>query len=320
MPARLIEDHRDMLVTTDGGGEAVEKLLHCGGVHFGHDECEGSVGAGLNAGENIGECETIAGDARRPLPARPPDAARPSLLSDARFALDEQPQTLVFMRTLSSPSGSPGSFERPLLWPGPSSGDQAAAFAVTCRGDVVCGRPTGMQLFAEPLGTNAGQIFERVGRQSRRLRIASSHDDSDELGLFLDRQRCRLPPPHWSASPSMPWVLYRMTQSRSACRSMPAASATSLRLIPESALAIASNRRATRRFASVFASLRSTSTERSFLIFSADIASSWRINHPAGSRSALMRESEPSQSLRGPALVTRHHVPLRGSVQRDRQG
>lgn len=103
MPARLIEDHRDVLVVTDGGGEAVEKLLHGGGVHFGHDEREGSIGAGLNACENIGECETIVGDARRPLSARPPHTARPSLLSDARFVLEEQPQTLVFMRTLNSP-------------------------------------------------------------------------------------------------------------------------------------------------------------------------------------------------------------------------
>src|SRR6516164_2412908 len=64
-----------------------------------------------------------------------------------------------------------------------------------------------------------------------------------------------------------------MTQSLKVWRSMPAASAASFRLMPDSALAIASSRRATRVFASAFASLRSTAGVRSPLMVSAAMMS-----------------------------------------------
>src|SRR5260221_10487310 len=66
------------------------------------------------------------------------------------------------------------------------------------------------------------------------------------------------PWPQRSFRPSSPSALTRITQSRTACRSMPASRADSARLIPSSALAIASRRRATRGFFSCLARRRSS--------------------------------------------------------------
>src|SRR5208337_1922123 len=78
---------------------------------------------------------------------------------------------------------------------------------------------------------------------------------------------------------------------------MPAASAASFRLMPESALAIASSRRATRVLASALASLRRTAGTRSPLMVSAAMMPSlqitWIGNHDpvAGGIAAEQQES-----------------------------
>ena len=86
-----------MLISTDRFGEVIEEYLHRVGVHVWEHEREGVVGAGFDAREDVGEREAVIAQARRPLPARPPNAARSSLLADARFVLEEQSEFLAFM-------------------------------------------------------------------------------------------------------------------------------------------------------------------------------------------------------------------------------
>jgi len=110
VPARLIENHDDMLVLSDRRGEAIKERLHGLGVGMGHDQGKTVVGARFHAGKDVGEGEALVGEAGRALPACPPDMAGPALLPDARLVLEKQPDALVFMRTLNFSQQRRGSF------------------------------------------------------------------------------------------------------------------------------------------------------------------------------------------------------------------
>ena len=90
VPAGAIEHHDHVVVFADGGGEAVEELLHRLGVGVRHDEGEAVVGAGLDGREDVGEGEALVAQPRRALTAPPPDVDRAPLLADARLVLEEQ--------------------------------------------------------------------------------------------------------------------------------------------------------------------------------------------------------------------------------------
>jgi hypothetical protein len=75
-----------------------------------HDKGEAIVGAGLDGREDVGEREALVAQARRALAAPPPDVDRASLLADARFVLEEEPDALSFMRTLNFLEQRRGSF------------------------------------------------------------------------------------------------------------------------------------------------------------------------------------------------------------------
>ena len=110
VPAGLIEHHHRVLVVSNRGCEAIEEDLHRLGVGVGQHECEAVVGAGLDGREDVGEGEALVGEARRSLAALPPDVARASLLADARLVLEEEADTLAFMRTLKFFEQRRGSF------------------------------------------------------------------------------------------------------------------------------------------------------------------------------------------------------------------
>ena len=99
-----------MLVRRERRREAIEKVLHGFGRHFGHDKREGVVGPRLDGGEDVGEREALVAKTRRTLAAFPPDVARPSLLPDAGLVLEEEADALVFMRTLYFSEQRWGSF------------------------------------------------------------------------------------------------------------------------------------------------------------------------------------------------------------------
>ena len=110
MPAGLIEHHDDMLVGGNRRSEAVEEFLHRLGIRVRHDEGKAVVGAGFDRCEDVGEREAPVRKARRALPAPPPDVGRPPLLADPRLILKEQPDALIFMRTLKFSEQRWGSF------------------------------------------------------------------------------------------------------------------------------------------------------------------------------------------------------------------
>ena len=110
VPAGAIEHHDHVVVFADGGGEAVEELLHRLGVGVRHDEGEAVVGAGLDCREDVGEGEALVAQPRRALTAPPPDVDRAPLLADARLVLEEQANALVLMRVLSFFEQRRGSF------------------------------------------------------------------------------------------------------------------------------------------------------------------------------------------------------------------
>ena len=110
VPTRLIQDHDRVLVAANRGREAIEELLHGVRVCIRHDQGEAIIGAGFGAREVIGECKAFTGKAWRALAARPQDVARPALLSDARFVLKDQPDTLISMRMMNSSQQRRGSF------------------------------------------------------------------------------------------------------------------------------------------------------------------------------------------------------------------
>ena len=101
MPAGLIEDHRHVLVLSNGFGEAIQEGLHCSRIRIRHHQREGVVRGWLDGSEDIGEGEALVGKPRRPLAALPPDVADAALLADTGFVLEEQAQALVFMRRLN---------------------------------------------------------------------------------------------------------------------------------------------------------------------------------------------------------------------------
>ena len=78
----------------------------------------------------------------------------------------------------------------------------------------------------------------------------------------------RRPERGWSRRPSTPSALKRITQSRSVCRSIPAAWAAAFRLMPSSTLASAIRRAATRPSRSRRAKRRSSAASRSVRIAS----------------------------------------------------
>ena len=97
MPTRLIEDHRHVLVPSDGFREAVEEGLHRSRIHIGHHQRKRVVRTRLHGGEDVGEGEALVAKPRRTLAAPPPDMADAALLADARLVLKEQAQALAFM-------------------------------------------------------------------------------------------------------------------------------------------------------------------------------------------------------------------------------
>jgi hypothetical protein len=84
--------------------------LHADAVRFRQDQREGIVGARLDRGVDIGVGVALIDATRRALAALPPDVAGSALLPDARLVLEEQPQPLIFVRTLYFYQGSQGSF------------------------------------------------------------------------------------------------------------------------------------------------------------------------------------------------------------------
>lgn len=110
MPTGLVEDHDRVFVLADCRSEVVEELLHRLGVGVGQNEGETVVGAGLDASKDVGEREALVAEARWTLAALPPDMAGPALLADPCLVLEEQADTLVFMRTLNFSEQRRGSF------------------------------------------------------------------------------------------------------------------------------------------------------------------------------------------------------------------
>jgi len=110
MPARLIEDHGRMFVLSEGSREAVQEHLHRRSIGIGHHQCEGVVRARLDGGEDIGKGKALVAKPRRALAALPPDMADAAFLADAGLVLEEQADTLVFMRTLKFFEEFRGSF------------------------------------------------------------------------------------------------------------------------------------------------------------------------------------------------------------------
>ena len=94
MPAGLVEHHRDVILLSKRGAEAIEEQLHRLGVHVGKDQREGVVGSRLHSGEDVGEREALVGDAARALAALPPDMAGPALLADPRLVLEKDADSL----------------------------------------------------------------------------------------------------------------------------------------------------------------------------------------------------------------------------------
>ena len=99
-----------MLVLRDRRREAIEEFLHRLGIDVWQDERESVVCAGLHGCEDVGERKALVAQARWTLAALPPDVADAALLADARLILEEQPNPLVFMRTLKFSQDLRGSF------------------------------------------------------------------------------------------------------------------------------------------------------------------------------------------------------------------
>lgn len=94
MPAGAVEEQGDVVGVGDGPGEAVEELLHRGGVHLGQDQRKGVVGLDLTGCEDIGEGEALIGGARRTLAFWIPAVTHAAFLADARLVLEEDAQAL----------------------------------------------------------------------------------------------------------------------------------------------------------------------------------------------------------------------------------
>ena len=110
VPACLIEHHDSVVVRGQGRCKGIEELLHRLGVRVRHDEREAVIGAGFHGCENVGECEALVAKAGRALAAFPPHVAGSALLPDARLVLEEETNTLLFMRTLNFFQQCRGSF------------------------------------------------------------------------------------------------------------------------------------------------------------------------------------------------------------------
>jgi hypothetical protein len=90
-----------VLIGRDRDRETVEKQLHGLGVHVRQHEREGIVRPRLDRREDVGEREALVGETGRALAALPPDMTRAALLSNARLVLEEQADTLSFVRRLN---------------------------------------------------------------------------------------------------------------------------------------------------------------------------------------------------------------------------
>jgi hypothetical protein len=110
VPARTVENERDVLVVGDRLCECFEKRLHSNVVCVGQDERERIVGAGLDRGVDVGIRVALIDEAGRALAALPPNMADAPLLPDAGLILKIKTQALVFMRTLNFLQRSSGSF------------------------------------------------------------------------------------------------------------------------------------------------------------------------------------------------------------------
>jgi hypothetical protein len=110
VPARLVEDHRHMLVRGDSFGKAVEEHLHRCCIGIGQHQRKAIIRARLNGSEDIGEGEALVAEARRALAPFPPDMADAPLLADPGLVLEEQAKALAFMRTLKFFQKLRGSF------------------------------------------------------------------------------------------------------------------------------------------------------------------------------------------------------------------
>jgi hypothetical protein len=110
VPASLIEHQDGVLVIAERGGEAIEELPHRRCVDVRHDEREGIVRTWLHGREDVGEGEALVGETGRVLAPSPPDVAGAPFLADAGLILEEEADTLVFMRMLKFSQQRRGSF------------------------------------------------------------------------------------------------------------------------------------------------------------------------------------------------------------------
>ena len=130
MPAGAIEDHGDMDIPRQCGGEVGEKQFHDAGIDDGQHEGEVLAAFGVHDGVDIGP---LVADLPRPPRAftpSPPTMADPSLVADAGFVLGPELDMLVRMRRsnrlqagakppflkLSSASGSFFGWEGRIFW------------------------------------------------------------------------------------------------------------------------------------------------------------------------------------------------------------
>ena len=84
--------------------------MHCLGADRGQHQREGIVGAGLDCREDVGEREAFIAQAWWALAAPPPDPTYATFLANARFVLEKQANTLVFMCILNFSEQLRGSF------------------------------------------------------------------------------------------------------------------------------------------------------------------------------------------------------------------
>ena len=127
-----------------------------------------------------------------------------------------------------------------------------------------------MERLAKTRFADAHQILAREGGNAVSLRIGTRQDNRRESGLFIgiEPRRASIAPAIVKPVQAMRVVADHRIPQRGALL-MPAASAAFFRLMPDSAFAIASSRRAARGLASALASLRSAAGVRSFLMTSA---------------------------------------------------
>ena len=128
-----------------------------------------------------------------------------------------------------------------------------------------------MQVLAEPLLADVHQVFAREGREAAGLGIGAGENDAQQLGPLLARElgRTAIAPAIAEPVQAVRVVADHPVAQRLAVHAR--AFGSRIRLMPSSALAMASMRRPMRASGSARASLRSTAAVRSRRIESARI-------------------------------------------------